>query len=104
MDSLVCSIALISFLYRREEVAVPSCPVELMKTCMPPEAVAPKMPAIKVLVCPEPMRIVADSPPTPLLPISILLLPVVRREPAVAQGDVVATGIVKERVSTIGGV
>ena len=47
-------------------------------------AVLPKTPAMKAAVCVPfvPIRILADSPATPPLPISMLLLPVVRFAPA----------------------
>ena len=63
------------------------------------------MPAIKVACCVPlvPMRMVLDSPATPGLPISILLLPVVRFRPAYAQCDVVvAGGVAEERIKTDG--
>ncbi len=78
------AIGLISFLNRREELSVPSWPAESIRTGMAfafPVAL-PRVPAMKVLVWPEPMRVVLDSPATPTLPISILLLPVVRSAPA----------------------
>ena len=44
---------------------------------------APLIPAMKVAVCsPVPMRIVFESPGPPPLPISMLLLPLVRLSPA----------------------
>ena len=59
---------------------MPSWPLAFTITGMPCDRFCPLMPAIKVAVwvpC-VPMRIVFASPATPALPISILLLPVVR--------------------------
>src|SRR5437773_6762307 len=83
MASLVLSMGLICSLNRAEEPATPSLPLELTTTCAPLTA-TPEMPAIKVPLCVPfvPIRILADSPATPLWPISMLLLPVVRLLPA----------------------
>src|SRR5438270_11929236 len=40
------------------------------------------MPAINVFVCEAPMRMASDSAATPKLPMSMLLLPIVRLTPA----------------------
>src|SRR5207248_509446 len=81
--SLVWSIGLMASLKRAEEVATPSFPVEFTTTELPVTGV-PKIPATKVDFCMPclPMRIVLASPATPALPISMLLLPVVRLVPA----------------------
>src|SRR6266849_6521954 len=63
----------ISCLNRREEVAVPSWPEELTKTATPPPLVLPEIPAMKVAICPVPMRMVFDSLLAPLLAIYMLL-------------------------------
>src|SRR5438477_12838587 len=83
MPSLAFSIGLICSLNRAEEPATPSLPLELTTTWTPLTA-TPEMPAIKVPLCVPfvPIRILADSPATPLWPISMLLLPVVRLLPA----------------------
>src|SRR5262249_26818186 len=62
-----------------EEAETPSWPFEFTTT-VEPATFAPKIPAINVLVCVPwlPMRIVFGSPAVPGLPMSILLLPVVR--------------------------
>ena len=61
---------------------VPSWPLESTKTAAPrSQVVTPEMPAMKVLLLlPFPMRMVLDSPCTPLtlLPMSMLLLPVTK--------------------------
>jgi len=79
-------MALILCLKRSDEVSVPSCPLESTSTAEPAIAVAPLIPAIKHAVCvpPVPIRMVLDSPATPLFPISMLLSPVVRLDPACA--------------------
>src|SRR6266566_2069111 len=85
MASLVLSIGLISFLNRFEELIVPSWPAESIITgrALAFAVVTPRMAAIKLLVwLAPPMRMVLASAATPLLPISILLLPVVRFKPA----------------------
>ena len=63
---------------------MPRWPLESIITPTPPATVTPLIPAMYVLDClpPVPIRIVLASPATPTLPISILLLPVVRCEPA----------------------
>src|SRR5882724_4724984 len=76
---------LISSLNRSEETATPSCPLLLTTTAEPVTAV-PLIPAIKDLLwvpC-VPTRVVLASAATPALPISILLLPIVRLPPALA--------------------
>ena len=62
---------------------MPSLPVLFTTTALPVTA-APLMPAMKVAVCVPwvPMRMVLDSAAAPALPISMLLLPVVRLNPA----------------------
>src|SRR5450759_2792184 len=81
--SLSSAISRISSLKRREEVVVPSCPLPLTKTATPPALVAPLIPAMKVAVWVPtvPIRIVLDSP-APVLPMSMLLMPVARLDPA----------------------
>src|SRR5580765_9057070 len=76
-------MGLISSLNRSEEAAMPSCPLALITTDEPVTAV-PLIPAIKTLLwfpC-VPTRTVLASAATPALPISILLLPIVRLLPA----------------------
>src|SRR5262245_22525744 len=68
-------------LNRADDGAVPNWPAAFTLTAMP-DTPAPLMPATNVFVWNAPIRIVLDSPPTPKLPISILLLPVVRLAPA----------------------
>src|SRR5450759_1783798 len=79
--SLSSAISRISSLKRREETMVPSCPLALTKPPTPPALVAPLIPAMKVAVWPVPIRIVSDSP-APVLPMSMLLMPVARLDPA----------------------
>jgi hypothetical protein len=57
----------------------PSWPFVFTTTVTPPETVVLLTPAMKVLFCTRlvPIRITPDSLATPLLPISMLLLPVV---------------------------
>src|SRR6266571_1928800 len=78
-------MGLISSLKRCEEGATPSRPL-LFTTTAAPAMADTLMPAIKVAVWVPtfPMRILLDSPAKPALPIAILLLPVVRAEPALA--------------------
>src|SRR5205085_2757342 len=62
---------------------MPSFPLEFTTTWVPVTG-TPEIPAIKVAIWVAllPMRIVLDSPATPTLPKSMLLLPVVRFAPA----------------------
>src|SRR6516164_9188495 len=85
MASLIWFMGLMSVLKRREEGDTPSCPVgQSTTTGMPFGRVTLQIPAIYVAICTAcvPMRIVLASKATPTLPISILLLPVVRLAPA----------------------
>src|SRR6266480_4145624 len=77
MDSLTLSIGLISFLNRREELAVPSWPAESIRTCtlvLACPVVTPRIWPIKQL----PFRF------APGRPIAITLLAVVMLLPALA--------------------
>src|SRR5438552_18195239 len=77
-------MGLIASLNRAEEALTPSCPLGLIPTDCALATSTPRTPATKVIVCVPavPMRIVLDSPAAPALPISRLLLPVVRFTPA----------------------
>src|SRR6266542_6451603 len=78
MASLACSIALISFLYRREELAVPSWPAESIRTGMASgfAVVTSRMLPIKQLL--------STFSPGPKAPIQITLLAVLTPKPATA--------------------
>jgi len=67
-------------LNRAEERMVPSWPLELTMTPTPLATALPEIPAmnVAVVVGDFPMRVTPVSPATPTLPISMLLLPVVR--------------------------
>src|SRR5882672_11484776 len=71
---------------RREELAVPSWPALSITTAtaLALAVVTPRMPAMNAAACVPavPIRMVLDSPAIPVLPMSILLLPVVRLDPA----------------------
>src|SRR5262245_24912297 len=71
---------------RREEITVPNRPTLPTSTGNAlPSALAPKIPAMKVLVWgSSPIRMTASSAAPPAWPIRILLLPVVRKNPAPA--------------------
>ena len=87
MASIALSIGLMASLNRREEGTVPSFPAELTLTgALEPVIVPCQIPAMYVAVCVPcaPMQIVLDSAATPALPISMLLLPLVRLVPAEA--------------------
>ncbi len=77
----------------------PSFPLEFTTTTLPLIG-TPKIPAIKVLFCNPglPMRIVLDSPTTPGAPMSMLLLPVVRLDPALKPNAMFAL----EGINTVG--
>src|SRR3954447_9858203 len=73
-----------SSLKRTDEVAVPSWPLLSMYTAVPLETVTPFTPARNALVwlVELPMRIVLDSFPGAVLPMSMLLPPLVMLKPA----------------------
>src|SRR6266545_2376824 len=86
MALLACSIALISFLYRREELTVPSWPAESISTGMASvfAVVIPRMRPIKQLLLtfapatPIAITLLAVVTPSPATtPKAVLLLPVV---------------------------
>src|SRR5438045_2741937 len=87
-----------SRLKRRDEVVVPSTPLELMRTGTPLVEVAPSMPAINAEVCVPwvPILIVLSSPPAPALLMSMLLLPVVRFVPALPPSAVLLLPVALE--------
>src|SRR5580704_2796132 len=65
-----------SSLYRREDDTVPSWPLLSITTGIASLlfVVVPRIPAMYVAPITPPMRIVSESPATPLLPIKMLLL------------------------------
>src|SRR5437868_8266074 len=87
-----------SRLKRRDEVVVPSTPLELIRTGTPLVEVAPSMPAINAEACVPwvPILIVLSSPPVPALLMSMLLLPVVRFVPALPPSAVLLLPVALE--------
>src|SRR5262249_34939051 len=100
MASLALSIGLISFLNRREDGiggCVPSWPsLFIVTTLSVPPSLTPLMPAIKVRVWwIEPIRVVFDSlAAPPVLPMSILKLPVPMMFPAEAPKAILSAPVV----------